>query len=202
MDARHIRTFRIGMMALCLVTQTAMADPAAEMERANEMYSKEQMMDAAVIFRQLALQNYPPAQARLGEMLDYTEEDEEAVGWYIMSAAQGDAVGAHGLGKMYFTGEGIKKDPEQALYWYRFAAEKDNLNAIKVIVTAYRLGPASGLPVSADLKQAEFWNAKKIPLEKEEMKQIEEKKLARLRAVYKKQEALKKEIEEAAKAAK
>lgn len=201
MDARHKRTFLIGIWALSLLSSVALADPAVDMARANVFYDKQQMVDAFEIMKKLAEQNYLPAQARLGEMLDYAEADEEAVGWYLMAAIQGNAAGAYGLGKMYLSGEGIKKDPAQALYWYRFAAEKDSLNAIKVLESAYRKGVDSGLEVQVDLKQAQFWEAKKIPLEAAIMKADEEKRQAFLKAIYEKQEALKKESQEAAKKA-
>jgi len=199
MDARHIRTFLIGILASGLLSTVALADPTEDMARANNLYDNEQMMDAILIFKKLAEQNYLPAQSRLGEMLDYTEADEEAVGWYIMAAAQGDPAGAFGLGRMYLSGEGIKKDPDQALYWIKFAAEKDDLNALKVMEHAYRTGADSGLKVAVDLKQAQYWEAKKIPVEAAALKVKEAQRQAYLKKLYEKQEALKKESKEAAK---
>lgn len=198
MDARYKRTFRIGILAFSLLSSGALADPAEELKRAIAFYEKQELVDAYTILRQLAEQNYVPAQARLGEILDDTEADEEAVGWYLMAAIQGDAVGANDLGKMYLRGEGIKKDPDQALYWFRFAAEKDDLNAIKVLENAYRIGAVSGLPVPVDLKQAQIWEAKKIPMEAAQKKADEEKMQAHLRKRYDKQEARKKADMEAA----
>lgn len=187
------------MLAFSLLSLAALADTAEDMARANDFYDSQQLVDAFKLMNKLAEQNYLPAQARLGEMLDYTEADEEAVGWYIMAAAQGDAAGAYGLGRMYLSGEGIKKDPAQALFWIRFAAEKDDLNALKAMADAYRKGADSGLPVQVDLKQAEYWDAKKAPIEAAVLKVKEAKRQAYLKKLYEKQEALKKESEEAAK---
>lgn len=198
MDARYKRTFQVGILAFSLFSAGALADPAEELARANAFYEKQELADAYTILRKLADQNYIPAQARLGEILDYTEADEEAVGWYLMAAIQGDATGAHGLGKMYLYGEGIKKDTDQALFWFRFAAEKDNLNALKVLESAYRIGPTSGLPVQIDLQQAQFWETKKIPIEAAHKKAEEEKRQAALTKRYERQEARKKADKEAA----
>jgi len=199
MDTILKRTLRNGILAFCLSSSLALADITEEFKRASDLYDNQEMVDAALIFKKLALQNYLPAQARLGDLYDYTEAHDLAVGWYITAAFQGDANGAFGLGRAYLTGYGIKKDPEQSLYWYKFSASKDNLNAIKVMENAYRIGDKSGLPVKVDLKQADYWKAKKIPLEEAKKKEEEKQRQAILKAMYEKQQALKKEIEEATK---
>ncbi len=199
MDAIHKQTFLTCILAFSLLSTAALADNAEDMARANDFYDKQEMMDAAVIFKKLALQNYVPAQKRLGDLLDYTEAHEEAVGWYILAAFQGDAGGAYQLGKAYLTGIGIKKDTAQALYWFKFAADKDDLNAVKVMENAYRKGAASGLNVPEDPKQAEFWNAKKVPLEAADKKEWEDKLAAARKILKEKAEATRKADEEAAK---
>jgi len=202
MEARHKRTFRIGILAFCISSSLALADTAEEMARADAHYNNMEMMDAAVIFKKLALQNYVPAQTRIGELLDYTESDEEAVGWYIMAAFQGDAEGAYFLGKMYLAGEGIKKDPNQALYWFKFAAEKNSLNGMKALESAYRNPANTGLPVTVDLKQAEYWKARMIPVEEARKKADDEKLAAFKKAAEEKAAARKKADDEAAAAKK
>jgi len=202
MITRYKLVFGIGILAFSLLSSNVLADPAEDMARANVFYEKQELADAYAILRKIAEQNYAPAQARLGEILDYTEVDEEAVGWLLMAAIQGDASGAFGLGKMYLSGEGIKKDPNQALFWIKYAAEKDNLNAIRALENAYRTGATSGLPVTVDLKQAQFWEAKKTPMEAALRKVEEEKKQAALTERYERQEARKKADKEAAEKAK
>jgi len=199
MDAILKRTFRSSILAFCLSSSLALADTASDFKRASDAYDNQEMVDAAKIFKELALQNHLPAQARLGDLYDYTESHEEAVGWYIMAAFQGDAKGAYGLGRAYLTGLGIKKDPEQALFWYKFSAGKDDLNAINVMENAYRIGDKSGLPVKVDLKQAEYWKAKGTPLEEAKKKADEKNRQAILKEMYEKQQAIKKDIEEATK---
>jgi len=39
-----------------------------------------------------------------------------------MAAKQGDAGAQNNLGVAYATGEGVAKDPEEAVRWYRMAA--------------------------------------------------------------------------------
>jgi TPR repeat protein len=199
MDARHQRTLQIGIFALCLASSVALADNAEEMARANDFYDKQQMPDASEIFKKLAKQNYLPAQARLGDLLDYSEMHEVATGWYIMAAFQGNPDGAYGLARMYFGGTGIKKDPEQALYWFKFAADKDNLNAVMVLERAYLKGASSGLPVPTDLKQAEYWKAKRIALDASHTKEFEEKLAAEKKKREEKAAAIRKADEEARK---
>jgi len=198
MDARHKRTFLAGIWVLSLLSPAAQADDAEDIVRANDYYDKQQMVDAIPIFMRLAEKNYLPAQTRLGDIMDYTEEDEQAVGWYIMAAFQGDAAGAFGLGRMYASGDGIKKDVRQALYWIKLAAGKDDLNAIKAMELAYRIGADSGLEVAVDVKQAQFWEAKRKPLEEARKKADEEKIAAIRKALEEKAAARKKADEEAA----
>lgn len=197
MDARHKRTLLTGICMLSLLSPAAQADNAEDMARANVFYEKQQLVDAIPIFMKLAEQNYLPAQTRLGDIMDYTDQDEEAVGWYIMAAFQGDAAGAYNLGRMYISGEGIKRDPGQALYWIRFAAEKDDLNAIKALESAYRKGADSGLEVAIDLQQAQFWEAKRKPLE-EARKKADEEKIAAIRKVLEEKAAARKKADEEA----
>ena len=198
MDVIRKELVLIGILAFCLSSTLALADTAEDMIRADEFYENMEMMDAAVLYKKLALENHLPAQARLGELLDYTEDHVEAVGWYITAAFQGNAKGAYHLGQSYLSGSGINKDPAQALYWFKFAADKDNLNAVKALENAYRKGDVTGLPVKVDIKQAEFWKSKKIPLEEQRKKEFEEALAAAKKARKEEAEAIKKADEEAA----
>jgi TPR repeat protein len=84
------------------------------------------------------------------------------------------------------------------LYWIKLAAGKDDLNAIKALELAYRTGAGSGLQVAVDLKQAQFWEAKRKPLE-EARKKADDEKIAAIRKVLEeKAVARKKSDEEAA----
>jgi len=195
MDARHKVTFLIGIFAFGLLSHAALADTSEEMARANYFYNRQQIVDAVIIFKKLAEENHLPAQARLGEILDYTEADEDAVGWFIMAAAQGDANAAYGLARMYLSGEGIKKDVDQAAFWFKYAAGKDNLNAIKVLEDAYRKGPTSGLNLPLDLNQAQIWEAKKLPLEAAQ-KKLEDEEIAAFKKKAEEERAARRKADE------
>ncbi|MDX8385682.1 MAG: hypothetical protein R8M11_04085, partial [Gallionella sp.] len=104
-----------------------------------------------------AMENYTPAQVRLGEYFDYAEYNEDAVGWFLMAAFQGNVSGAFGLAKMYSTGEGIDKREDKALFWYRFAAERNHLSSVRVLASAYKNG---FLGVKEDLDEAQLWEDK------------------------------------------
>lgn len=162
MCARYSRVIQVGVIGMLgLLPSIVLADPAAEYARAQKSIGAEEIMDGLVIMKKLAQQNYAPAQVVIAEFLDGSEEDEEAVGWYMMAASQGDAGGEVGLGGMYLKGEGIKKDNEKALYWIKRAFEKDNYLAMKAMAFAYRLGlTGSGLPVEINLELAKTLDEK------------------------------------------
>lgn len=176
-------SFRIGMWAICLLSSVALADTAKgdrgfqlssqlsstlltdfkkDMEQAEEAFNKEDVVKAVALLRRAAEQNYIPAQVRLGEILDYAEHDEEAVGWYMMAANQDDAAGEYNLGSMYAIGEGIEIDFKKAVYWTNKSAKKDYLAAVKSLAESYRIG---GMGLAVDLEQAQFWEGKAIALE-------------------------------------
>ena len=77
--------------------------------------------------------------------------------WFRKAADQGDAAGEFGLGRMYATGESVKKDTEKAVNWIRRAAEKDYLPAVDVMAQAYRIGD---LGLAIDVQQSQFWETR------------------------------------------
>ncbi|MHB1292721.1 MAG: tetratricopeptide repeat protein [Sulfuricella sp.] len=161
MGARHGQFFWIGIWTL--VSSAALADPAQDTARAEEAFSKGDLTQTIPLLKKAASEGYAPAQVRLGEILDVSEFNEEAVTWFRKAADQGSAAGAFGLGRMYALGEGIEKDPKKALYWIIFAAEKDYLLAVKLLAQAYRTGD---LGLTVDPRQAQLWEAKARTLEK------------------------------------
>ncbi len=151
-------------------------DPVEAFERAEKAMERADINDALFLLRASAYQNYTPAQVRLGEYFDYAEFNEDAVGWFLMSAFQGNVEGAFGLAKMYANGEGIEKSDEKAFFWFRFAAERNHLNSVRVVERAYKHGL---LGQKIDPVQAKLW----------------EDKIPRLTAIQKKEDQLKLELE-------
>lgn len=157
MSKRLSQSFGIGILALIVLSPVAIADPAGDVVRAKEALKREDITEAAKIFRQAAEQNYAPAQVELGQLMHTTEENEEAVGWFLMAAYQGDAAGAYNLGQMYLVGDGVEKNSEKALYWIKHAAEKNYLPAVEVLANVYQKG---GLGQAIDPDQAKSWESK------------------------------------------
>lgn len=73
-----------------------------------------------------------------------------------ISAQKGDAVAQTKLGLMYYTGQGVPKNYQQAFYWYRKAAQQGYAAAQINLGAMYALG--RGVP--QDYKQALYWYRK------------------------------------------
>lgn len=146
-------SFCISVLMLSLWSASVLADPAEELAQGEIAFNREDLTKAMELFTLAAKQGYAPAQVRLGEILDASEYDKEAVDWYRKAAEQGDAAGEYSVGHMYITGEGVEKNAEKALYWLRRAAEKDYLIAVRSLAQAYRRG---GMGLAIDLEQAKL----------------------------------------------
>ena len=68
-------------------------------------------------------------------------------------AESGDATAQYGLGKCYLTGEGVKKDKEEAVKWFLKSAEQDFAEAQYWLGICY----LEGLGVEKDKKAAVEW---------------------------------------------
>ena len=106
-------------------------------------------MAAMTLFTKAAKQGYAPAQLRLGEILDASDYDKEAVDWYRKAAVQGYAAGEYRLANMYLIGEGVEKNAGKGLYWLKLAAEKDYIPALRSLAQANRYGEL-GLAINLD----------------------------------------------------
>ena len=170
-------------------------DPVELFALAEKEMARQDLKVALRLLLKAANENYTPAQVRLGEYLDYSEYDEDAVGWFMTAAFQGNTKGAFGLAKMYAAGEGVEKNEGKAFFWFKFAAEKDHIGAIKVIANAYKTGL---LGQEVNLQQAKLWEDKLPALEaaklREELKEREEVKK---KLLEKRQKEINEKIEKA-----
>ena len=202
MSAKYSQAFGVGILILNLLSSAALADsattpaapvtpldPKAILAEADKALEIDRLDEAMKLYLQAAELNYTPAQVKLGELADYSQFYEAAVGWYIMAAMQGDAAAQYHLARMYLNGFGIEQDDAKASYWYRRSAAKDYVPSVKVLADSYRLGL---MGVKVDLDQARAWDAKAKRLEAIEQAAIVKK----LEALA---EARKKLQEEAAK---
>ena len=79
----------------------------------------------------------------------------EAVKWYRLAAAQGDAGAQYSLGNMYSRGEGVPQDKAEAVKWYRLAAAQGNASAQYALGRMYYLG--KGVPEDY-VQPYKWWN--------------------------------------------
>jgi TPR repeat protein len=130
---------------------SATAEPRQDTERAQASLREGDLITAIALLRKAATEGYAPAQALLGDILDKSEQDAEAVEFYRKAAEQGDPGGQYGLSRMLASGEGVARDPQQALVWLRKAAEQDHIAAVETLARAHRDG-SYGL--TRDLQEA------------------------------------------------
>lgn len=64
------------------------------------------------------------------------------------------------LGDMYFDGEGVYKNDEEAMKWYNLAADKGNSDAMFNLACMYRMGCG----VDKDINTALYWAKKSASL--------------------------------------
>lgn len=171
-------------------------DPAEIFARAEEAMRRMDVKESVLALKKAAEMNYLPAQVFLGEYYDYSEYNEDAVGWFMTAAFQGSVTGAFGLAKMYASGEGIQQSNEKALFWFRFAAERNHFAAAQIMHSTYKQG-LFGQQI--DLEQAKYWEEKLPALQAFERKELEaQRKLAeeRIAKAKEKQKAIQKELKE------
>lgn len=183
MNVKLSQSFWIGFLALVVLSPSALATPEEDVASAQEALSHEEVDTADKFLRKAAEQNYAPAQVGLGDLMHSTQEYDEAVGWYLMAAYQGDAAAAFNLGQMYAVGESVEQNSAKALYWVKLAAEKNYLLAVDVLATAYQNGD---LGVKVDPDQAKIW-ADRIPPLRAAANKIVAARMAKLRAEKKAQ---------------
>ena len=158
---KGLKYLGVGMVLWGLITPWAVAGPEQDAELAEKEFARGDLLASMGLWSKAAQQGYAPAQVRLADILDKAEEDVEAADWYRKAAVQGNAAGEFGLGQMYLKGEGVKKDFEQAHSYILRAAGKDYLEAVVLMMEAYRTG---GMGVAVDITQADAWEAKLIAL--------------------------------------
>ena len=128
-----------GVLLACHLT-FAWAGPDEDFRKGLDAYRRADMVEAMSILGKTADAGHAPSQALLGDILDQAEFDEEALAYYRRAAAQGNADGEFGVGKMYAAGEGVGRDSAEGLKWILRAAEKNHALATKVMADAYMKG--------------------------------------------------------------
>jgi TPR repeat protein len=197
------RSYLAGILLMACLSQVAFAGPEEDFALADSAMDEQDLHQAAIFYRKAAEQNYLPAQTALGDLLRASQDNEQAFGWFLMSAYQGDAAGAYGLGQMYANGEGVEKDLTKAAYWVKHAAEKNYLAAAEAVLIGYRTGKG-GFGFKIDPEQAKVWEARLPDMRQAAQKEAEENyaklqaaKLAARKAAFKAEVARRKAAKEA-----
>lgn len=125
------------VVALACHSGAALAAADDEFRSGSDAFRRGDVVEAMAILKKPADAGYAPAQALLAYILDKAEFNDEAVAYYRKAAAQGDRDGEYGLGTMYASGEGVKRDPVEARNWITRAAEKGHANAINTLALAF-----------------------------------------------------------------
>ena len=68
------------------------------------------------------------------------ENHVEGFNWYQMAAALGEANAQCSVGAMLEIGEGVRKNPADAVAWFKEAADQGQVDAVMSLSFAYRRG--------------------------------------------------------------
>lgn len=146
---------KLALAAVCAALAAgAAAGPAEDAAQAETEFARGDLVASLALWKKAADQGHAPAQARLGDILDKSEDDAEAAEWYRKAAAQNNAAGQYGLGRMAARGEGVAQDFAQARTLLLAAAAQDHPGAIRLLMEGYRDGT---LGLAADAAEAARW---------------------------------------------
>lgn len=188
MQKTQLRSLLVGILLFSLLSPIAFATPEEDYDQGVKSFNDEDIKEATRYLRLSADQNYFPAQVFLGELMIGSTDYEEAFGWFLTAAFQGDASGQYNLGQMYALGYGTEKKPDKAFFWTKKAAEQNDLRAVKLLAELYKVSDDKPLKnilgITPNQEQADFWAAK-IP----ELQKIADRKIKQARAERAKREA-------------
>ncbi|MFA7269582.1 MAG: tetratricopeptide repeat protein [Sterolibacterium sp.] len=142
-----------GMAASLVILHAGhvQAGPAEDYAEGAKHYATGDLVTAMPLLTRAAKAGNAAAQAALGAILDQADADEEAIGYFRKSAAQGNADGQFGLGVMLSSGEGAPKNLTEARKWITLAAEQGHKGAINELALAYING---GLDIPENVRQS------------------------------------------------
>jgi TPR repeat protein len=83
-----------------------------------------------VTYYQLALDGGSEAQYEVGTYCYEMSWYEQALHWYILSAKQGNAKAANGIGRCFYNGYGTMKWPRNAYNWFRHSADGNSVEGM------------------------------------------------------------------------
>ncbi len=147
--------------AACLVASvcifyaiSAYASPEQDTRDGMEAFRSGDTVGAMQLYRKAAEQGYAPGMAKLAEILDRSEMNEEALSWYEKAVSQNNAEAQYGMGIMYLSGDGVEMDVERGLDLINAAADQKLESAMFSLFHMNKDG-AHGMP--ANLEKARDW---------------------------------------------
>lgn len=148
MQNRRLRRFWTGGVLALALAQPALtrAGPDEDYQEGLTAYRERgDIVGAMPPLRRAAEAGHVEAQLLLGYILDWSEENAEAVRIYRLAAEAGDPRGQMELARMYLSGEGVARDPTAARGWIEMARDQGHLPATVQIAYAHMNG-AMGYP--------------------------------------------------------
>lgn len=128
------------LISALFTTRAAVADSQEDFVNGYAAYQEGDLIRAMSLLKKAADDGHAAAQAGFAYILDKSDEDEEAVRYYRLSAEQGHVDGMYGLGSMYLMGEGVAQDLAEARKWIEKAAAGGGEQAIRVLAEGYAHG--------------------------------------------------------------
>lgn len=119
-----IRLYRVAANQGDAISQRILGDAYLKGYGVNKDYK-----EAENWYRKSAEQGNVKAQLSLGDLHNYGKGNfdvdyKKAEKWYRKAAEQGDAVGQNQLGWMYVKGNGVEKNPYEAMKWCKMSADQ------------------------------------------------------------------------------
>ncbi|MCM2307124.1 MAG: sel1 repeat family protein [Sulfuritalea sp.] len=148
-----------GLAFLIFAAGTSPASAGADEDYAAGMvqYERNDFTNAMPLMRKAADAGHIKAMIILATMLDAAEVDDQAAAYYRKAADAGSLDGVYGLATMYASGDGVKKDVQEARNLIIRAAEGGHQQATWVLAQAYIRGELGIPDDQRDGKDALKW---------------------------------------------
>lgn len=155
-DVKNIQKLLLLYLAcLAVLPSTAVADSLKDAQRA---YSEGDFKRVEKLVRASAEKGDVRSQSMLGAVFFESGQREpadfkEAMKWFQLAAAQGDAPAQLNLGTMYAAGLGVSLNAKEAVRWYRLAGAQG------IALAQLNLGMmyAQGYGIPINLKEGVRW---------------------------------------------
>jgi len=147
----------LAFLVFAAGTGPAVAGPDEDYAAGMIQYERNDFTNAMPLIRKAADGGHVKAMIVMATMLDAAEVDDQAAAYYRKAADAGNLDGVYGLATMYASGDGVKKDVQEARNLIIRAAEGGHQQATWVLAQAYIRGELSIPEDQRDGKDALKW---------------------------------------------